>query len=449
MSITSRTLLVAFFLCLFPLSLIAEVSITIYNQDLSMVREKRKISIPKGKDEIRFQDVPSRIIPSSVHFKCENVILMEQNYEYDLVDFNKLLLRYIDQCITVTTRDNRTFSGTLLSSGDGIVIANPKGEITSLRHDWVADVSFPQLPGGLITRPTLVWKVDSPKSGDFMTEVSYLTRGLSWQAEYIALVDERDEALNLSAWVNITNNSGGSFTDTKVKLIAGDVSIVPETMKRHAYLRDDFAIAIAAPQFEQQAFYEYHLYTLQRTTDIADNQIKQVSLFNPADAKKITKEYRYGPSLKPKIGHRPDKVNVTLIVENSVENGLGMAIPKGRIRVYKEGPDGTPEFIGEDSIDHTPTNEMIYIATGSAFDIVGEKKQTYSRGNDRKWEISIRNRKQETIEIYVSESLPGGYTMVDATSGWKQITANIIEWKLNLKPNEEKVVFYHYIHPTR
>lgn len=422
----------------------AELAITVYNDNLGLVRESREFDFPKGVGEIRFVDVAAQIIPTSVHFSCDRAILLEQNYEFDLVDPYKLMKKYIDHEIELITEDGR-FTGTLLSADGGAVIRESDNTIRSIGKDRIVNVHFSQLPEGLITRPTLVWTTESKKGGKGNAEMSYLTNGMRWEAEYVAVTDKIDENLELAGWVNINNHSGATYKEAQIKLMAGDVKI--ERKGRGAYegmeISPEGRIHSRKDQFKEQEFYEYHLYTLQRASTLRDNQMKQISLF-PTAKTPIEKEYRYEP-------YMGKKVKVSLEFKNEKKNGLGMPLPKGLVRVYKEGPDGGLEFVGEDRIDHTPTDETVRISTGNAFDVVGERTQVdrKRRGNDWDTEylIKIRNRKRkEAVTVTVAESFWGDWELLDSTTdGWVKNSASNVEWKVHVKPGEEKEVKYRVL----
>ena len=431
-----------------------EVSVTIYNQDLGLVKDVRELQFQKGRSIIKFTDVAARIDPTSVHFKPVNpsdrVSILEQNYQYDLVSSTKILQKYLDREIELFTKsagseaEGKSYKGRLLSySSDNVTLQEPEGAIRIVRLDEVRDLYFPTLPEGLITKPTLVWLLDSQVKGKRKAEVSYLTGGMNWHAEYVAVVDQRDENLELAAWVSIDNRSGATYEEAKVKLIAGEVHRVREERMpprlAKGYIAD---MAAGAPQFEEKAFFEYHLYTLLRPATIKDNEIKQVSLFPSTDVE-VKKIFTYD-------GARYDKkVRVELEFKNSEGAGLGMPLPKGKIRVYKEDVDKALEFVGEDRIDHTPKNEKVRVFLGNAFDIVGERKKIDFKKirddiTEESYQIKLRNHKEEAVEVVVVEHL-SAYTeweIRESTQGYEKKDAGTIEFKIHLAPDEEVVVNY-------
>jgi len=422
------------------------VSVTVYNQNLALVREVRELNFRKGVNEVKFTDVAAQIDPTSVHFKArqtpEQVAILEQNYQYDLVSSEKLLQKYIDQNIEVQTKQGEIYSGQLLSyDGSGLTLMQKEGDIKIVSRAEVRDISFPSLPEGLITRPTLLWLLDSDFQGKQKAEVSYLTGGMNWHAEYVAVVDQKDQNLELAGWVSIENNSGATYPQAKLKLIAGDVHRVEEEFRRMAVDGMAREAKIAAPGFEEKAFFEYHLYTLSRPATIKDREIKQISLF-PNTTVRVQKKFVYDGA------YYAGKVRVNLEFDNSQKAGLGMPLPKGKIRVYKEDTDKSLEFIGEDRIDHTPKDEKVTIYVGNAFDIVGERKQTdYERLSDRvdryTYEISLRNHKEESVEVVVVEHLYyGDWEITKTDTPFVKKDASTIEFVVQLEKDQENKINY-------
>jgi len=431
----------------------AEVAVTIYNQDLGLIKDVRELEFQKGRSIIKFTDVAARIDPTSVHFKPMNpsdrVSILEQNYQYDLVSSTKILQKYVDKEIELFTKsagpkgEGKSYKGRLLSySNENVTLQEPEGAIRIVRLDEVRDLYFPTLPEGLITKPTLVWLLDSQVSGKRKAEVSYLTSGINWHTEYVAVVDQRDENLELAGWVSIDNRSGATYQDAKVKLIAGEVHRVREERIPPRLAKGYMVEAAAAPQFEEKAFFEYHLYTLLRPATIKDNEIKQVSLF-PSTEVKVKKIFTYDGA---RYG---DKVRVELEFKNSESAGLGMPLPKGKIRVYKEDVDKALEFVGEDRIDHTPKNEKVRVFLGNAFDIVGERQKTDFKKirddiTEESYQIKLRNHKEEAVEVVVVEHLYA-YTeweIRESTHPYEKKDANTIEFKIHLDQDQEVVLNY-------
>ena len=424
-----------------------EIAITVYNNDLAVVKDIRTLDLKNGMSELKYQEVAARIDPTSVHFKSltapEKVAIIEQNYEYDLVSADKIAEKYLDKDITIVLKDKNSFNGQLLSYDGGyFTLKTESGMIRLVSRDNIANIDFPKLPEGLITRPTLVWLINNTKPGAHKTEVSYLTSGLSWRAEYVAVAKDNDQKLELNAWVSIDNRSGATYPDAKLKLIAGEVHQVmqarPMRMAKGMVMQ---AMEAAAPQFEEKSFFEYHLYTLQRATTIKQNQTKQISLF-PSVETKVKKIYTYESS------RSQDDVRVNLEFFNSKQNGMGMPLPAGKVRVYKEDPDDASlEFIGEDLIDHTPKDEKVRLFLGNAFDIKAERAMTdkSSTGKDsytETWQIKLRNHKDSAVDIVVVERLYGFWEIKKATHQYKKKDATTVEFFVNVPKDQEVVLEY-------
>ncbi|MDZ7260951.1 MAG: DUF4139 domain-containing protein, partial [candidate division KSB1 bacterium] len=358
------------------------------------------------------------------------------------VSTSKMLEKYVDQTIKVYTKE-QTYSGMLLSSSQGdVMLQEASGSIRVINKETIQNLEFPKLPEGLITRPTLVWILKTDKAGEHWTEVSYLTTGINWHAEYVGVSKQNDTVLELGGWVSIDNKSGATYENAKLKLVAGEVHRAEErvpTLPRAKALM--MAEAAGAPQFEEKAFFEYHLYTLQRPATVKDNQIKQISLF-PTTETKVKKIFTYD-------GARDQKdVKVNLEFKNSKEDGLGMPLPKGKIRVYKEDEaDKSLEFIGEDFIDHTPKDEKVRVYLGNAFDVVGERtqkdrKDLSKRSREETWEIKLRNHKETDIEVTVIEHLYGDWEIRRSTHEWKKKDAQTMEFTVPVKKDGETVIEY-------
>lgn len=425
-----------------------DVAITVYNNRMALVKDVREIDLDKGNIEVKFRDVAATIDPTSVHFKSltasNDVSILEQNYEYDLVNQDKVLEKYIDQEITVFTKQDGPFKGKLLSHrGGSILLQMDSGNLKSVATNAVINIDFPSLPEGLITRPTLVWHLNnSGKNGAHKTEVSYLAGNIDWHAEYVAVSKKEDTELELNSWVSIDNQSGTDYENARLKVVAGDVNLAQrpsaDRFRKGVMMA---AEAAPAPQFEEKSFFEYHLYTLQRRTTIKNNQIKQISLF-PTTTTRIDKIYLYNGS------RFPEDVRVNLEFKNSKEFGLGIPLPMGKIRVYKEDDaDQSLEFVGEDYIDHTPKDEKVRIYVGNAFDIKGERTKKSQRkiadkAREETIEIKIRNHKETDIEVLVEENVWGDWEIRNQSHPYKKKDANTIAFKVPVKKDAETVVEY-------
>jgi hypothetical protein len=410
-----------------------------------VVREVRKIDLAAGDNVIRFTDVASGIDPTTVAFKSltapDSTAVLEQSYEYDLVSPDKLLQKYVGQTVIINRKqeplkDDRshtpeTIQGKLLSyDGSTFVLQTDNRQLPIQiipRNNDLSEIKLFDLQTGLITKPTLVWKLHAEKAGTHEAQVTYQTDSLTWRADYTVVVNKEDTAADVGAWVSILNESGASYANAKLKLVAGDVQRLKSAEQNEAQrARSAVAREGGAPQFAEKSFFEYHLYTLVRTTTLANNSTKQIELFPTRSGVGVSKTYVYYglpgemrywvspyPNQDRNLGTLTNrKVDVYLQLANSGKNGLGLPLPAGRVRVYKKDEaDAANEFIGEDLIQHTPKDEAILVRVGSAFDIVGERKQTNFTidGNGRviteSFEIALRNHKKEAVKVIVKENL--------------------------------------------
>ncbi len=438
----------------------------------AMVRHDRPIRLEAGRSTLRFTDVAGLIDPTTVTFSSLTdpaTRVLEQNFQFDLVSSDKLLQKFIDRPVTVErTVGNQASnaSGTLLSSADGLVLRGSDGSITALRE--YSAVKFPELPGGLITKPTLEWLLSAPRGGEQKTRVTYQTGGITWWADYNLVFNPGKDAnsglLDLSAWVSIINQSGVGYPDAKLKLIAGDVHRAPA-----APVALPRAMAMAAKTMEaddagfaQKAFFEFHLYTLGRRATLPNNSTKQIELFDQAKqvpAKKVLVYYglagNYGwdtPMMERDLGLPMNrKVDVYLEFRNDKAVGLGVPLPAGRIRVSQlDNADGSVEFIGEDRIDHTPKDENVRVKLGSAFDVVGERRQvdfavdTRARWMEEEVEVKLRNHKDQPVDVIVKESLYrwSNWKVMTKTHDFTREDARTIHFPVRVAKDGEAVVRY-------
>jgi len=435
------------------------MEVTVYNQDLGVVKDVRSIELTEGRSSIQFADVAARIDPTSVHFKSltdpAGVEILEQNYQFDLVDRTKLLEKYLGKEIRIVRygRDGRpveTQTGVLLGAEGGRPGVVRIGDQVVMDPDGTT--VLPALPEGLITKPTLVWDLAAAKGGKHQVEVSYMTSGLTWSADYVAVVSPDDTKADLNAWVTLTNTSGARYPDARLKLVAGDVRRVQPEPKGDVAGRyaGEAAWDFETELFVEKAFFEYHLYTLQRSTTIADNETKQVALLN-APGVAVRKLYVFDPAQAPAVPSEREgadlrKVGVRLEMDNKEASGLGMPLPKGRVRVYKADADDSLQFVGEDLIDHTPKDEKVSLRVGDAFDLVGgrqvlDHRALGPRAQQERIRIVLRNHKEaETVSITVVEHLQGDWTIGAANVPFVKKDAQTAEFTVPVPPGEEVAI---------
>jgi hypothetical protein len=420
------------------------LSVTVYNQNLGVIKDVREINISSGTSEIKITDVAQQIDPTSVHIKLDGDVI-EQNYQYDLVSLDKILRKFVNQNIRLISEANEIVEGKLLSAiGGQIVIEKPEGGLVMLPNVNKYRFSVDYLPEGLITQPTLVWMVNSNSSGKQDVELSYQTHGMNWHAEYVAVLNEDDTKLDLNSWVSIDNQSGTTYKDAKLKLVAGDLNLVQDINIRggvdYTYMMEK---SVAGDQqFEEKSFFEYHIYNLQRPTTLANNETKQISLFEASNVS-AKKKYFYGSTSSRWYWNQQGEQKIAVIIEfeNNEEYGLGVPMPKGKVRVYKSDGESL-EFIGEDLIDHTPNKEKVKLKIGDAFDIIADEVQTAntqisSKVWEQEYEITFKNRKEEDVVIEVERNLGTNWEILSSSQSYKKKDAFRITFNVPVKADGE------------
>jgi hypothetical protein len=405
-----------------------KVAITVYNQNFGLVREIRKLELGEGKVSLEYRDVSAHIQPETVHIKSldgdDVLTVMEQNYRYDLLSPQKLLEKYVDKKIKVYRYNEKLGreemkEAKVLAVEQGTVL-EIDGEVT---YGVPGRLAFPEVPANLIAKPSLVWLLGSRKAQQ-RVEISYLTQNLNWVADYVMVVGDDDKVGDLTGWVTLTNQSGTDYEQAQLKLVAGDVQRVQPTDVTTTLSRGRGGKSRAKDQFKEEGFFEYHLYTLERPTTLLDKEKKQVSLLE-AHGIGVNKKlifwganYYYRGNYGQVVANQ--KVGVYLDIKNTKRNRLGMALPKGTVRVYKADKSGAKQFIGEDNIDHTPRDEEIRIKMGEAFDVVGDRKQMEwnalsSCVSESSWEIELRNHKDVAERVEVFEPIGGDWEIVQSS----------------------------------
>jgi hypothetical protein len=439
------------------------VNITVYNSNIGLVRETRSLSLPTGRIALNFADVAAQIRPETVHLASltatDALRILEQNYQYDLLNPAKLLSKYVGREVTLILRryENSTeiltpVQATLLSDNGGQVW-RINGQIV-INPTNIAEMRFPDVPQNLVATPTLVWDLENDKSGAQTVEANYLTAGLNWRADYVLVINADDTKGDVQGWVTLTNTSGVGFENARLQLVAGDVNRVHEEMQ---YARDDAVLGAAnrersASQFQEKAFFEYHLYTLGRPATIREQETKQVSLLEAANFN-VSKEFvingaaHYYRSYNNPGQVIKDKVGIYMQFRNSQQNQLGIPLPAGTVRLYKKDEQGGQQFIGEDRLDHTPKDEDVRVKVGDAFDIVSERKQTDYKVistyvYEYAYEIKIRNHKDVPVIVIVDEAIGGDWTMLSSTFKAEKTAAFAARFHVPVKKDGEAVLSY-------
>jgi hypothetical protein len=438
-----------------------DLSVTVYNSNLALVRDVRQIHLQSGVFPLHFEDVAASIMPATVHFRSltdpAKLGVIEQNYEYDLLDPQKLLQKYVGREMTVM-RTNISGDAMKWNLEKGLLLAdNNGGTVWKIGDEIVTNAqpySFPDLPGNLYSRPTLVWTLENRGAGAQRVEASYLTNNMNWSADYVLTVGRDEKSADLDGWVTLVNNSGAAYTNTKLQLVAGEVHLAePEpAMKSRIYSQLEAVAAGSASQFQQEGLSEYHLYTLERRTSIQNNESKQISLLTgtniPVEKYLSVEGQQYFYRNPQGIGNAiPQPVKVYYRFKNDEKSGLGMPLPAGTVRVYQADSRGATQFAGENKIDHTPKDETLRIYVGNAFDVVCERKQMdYKKlaGNlyEMEYQIALRNHKDGPVTVEVREPVGGDWEVVDSNYKWTKLDATTIGFSIPVEKDGAATLDY-------
>ena len=437
-----------------------EVAVTIYNDDLALVKDARRVKLKRDFNKLAWREVSARMRPETAQLRNlthpAGFHLQEQNFDFDLLTPEKLLEKYLGKEVTVIRTNPATGaetreSATVLATNGGAVLKFADRIETGIP----GRLAFSGVPENLRDKPTLVISLINPVAGEQNLELSYLTAGLSWHADYVAELNERDDHLDFNGWVTLTNQSGAAYPNARLQLVAGDLNRVrkPSPMSRDAMAMS--AKMAEVEEIKQESLFEYHLYTLQHPTTLAENQTKQVALLSATNVP-VRKElllmganyYYFG-----QYGDVGQKLKVGVFVEfQNKGEGLGVPLPKGIVRVYKKDTQGNAQFVGEDQIDHTPRNEVVRLKLGDAFDVTADKKQTdfqrlggEGRHNavfETAYQIVLKNAKKEAVTVTVREPMPGDWTMVSESQPHAKAASGVAEWKISVPADGKATLTY-------
>jgi hypothetical protein len=438
-----------------------DLNVTVYNSNIALVRDVRNLTLPSGTFRLKFMDIAATVNPATVHFRSLNepdkLGVIEQNYEYDLLEPAKLLHKYVGKEVTLvrTYQDSGTtkheeIKATLLSDNNGQVWRIGNDIVTG---SYAESYRFPEVPANLYDRPTLVMSLENSGSRKQQIEASYLANSLSWNSDYVLTVSRDDKAADLDGWVTLVNNSGTAFHNARLQLVAGDLNrIQGGAMGGLVAPKAMMSREAAAPQFQQENFSEYHLYTLGRRTSVEDKETKQISLLQGSGVPVekifvVNGQNFYYRSAQAPGSPQKDPVMVYYKFKNEEKVGLGMPLPAGSVRVYQKDSKGGILFVGEDRIGHTPKDESVTIHIGNAFDVVAERKQTdYKKIDTHTWEmeyeITLRNHKDIPITIQVNEPIGGDWEMLDSTFKFTKTAAFAAQFNVPVDKNGTAVLRY-------
>lgn len=437
-----------------------DLAVTVYNSNIALVRDVRQLTLPGGAFRLKFMDIAATVNPATVHFRSltepEKLGVVEQNYEYDLLEPAKLLHKYVGKEVTLV-RAYQENGSTKREEIKATLLADNNGPVWKIGNDIVTGMytesyRFPEVPANLFDRPTLLMSLDNSGARKHQIEASYLATNLSWNADYVLTVAREDKNADLDGWVTLTNNSGTAFHNARLQLVAGDLNRLPASGRMDAMEVRAMSKAVAAPQFQQENFSEYHLYTLGRRTSVEDKESKQISLLQgsgvPVEKMFVVngQNFYYHNQQNPGSPQK-DPVMVFYKFKNEEKAGLGMPLPAGNVRVYQKDSRGGVLFIGEDRINHTPKDETITVHIGNAFDVIAERKQTdYKRIDTHVWEmefeIALRNHKDAPIVVEVNEPIGGDWEMLSSTYKFTKTAAFAAQFKVPVDKNGTAVLKY-------
>jgi hypothetical protein len=438
-----------------------ELALTVYNSNIALVRDVRTLQLPRGTFDLQFMDIAATVNPATVHFRSltepGRVSVLEQNYEYDLLEPDKLLRKYVGRDVTLVRRRQEggatieePVTARLLSYNNAPVWQIGSEVITGLGADHIR---FPELPGNLFSRPTLIWSLSNEGGTRHRVEASYLATNLKWNADYVLTVARDDGAADIDGWVTVTNGSGTAFRNAKLQLVAGDLNrVYPASARLDADERVMKMAASAAREMSQESFSDYHLYTLDRKTTVNNNQTKQVSMLG-ATGFPIVKRYVVdGQAFYYRNAQHPgspikDVVQVYYQFTNDDRAGLGVPMPAGVVRVYQSDSRGGVQFVGEDRIAHTPKNETLKLKIGNAFDVVAERKQTdfqkiSSNVYEMEFEVVLRNHKTTPVSVEVNEPIGGTWRMLRSSHQWTKTDAWAAQFAVPVAADGESTLTY-------
>jgi hypothetical protein len=439
----------------------SDLALAVYNSNIALVRDVRQLQLPSGAFRLKFMDIAGTVNPATVHFRSitepEKVGVLEQNYEYDLLEPNKLLNKYVGKEVTLV-RSYMDSGTTKHEEIKATLLANNNGPVWKIGNDIVTGVygesyRFPEVPANLYDRPTLLMSLENSGGRKHTIETSYLASNLSWNADYVLTVGREDKTADLDGWVTLVNNSGTAFHNAKLQLVAGDLNRLPERGRyQAAEMMANAPVAKAVGGFVQESFSEYHLYSLSRRTSVEDKETKQISLLEGSNIPVEKLFVVNGQNFYYRNAQNPgsplkDPVMVFYKFKNEEKAGLGMPIPAGSVRVYQKDSKGGLLFIGEDHVDHTPKDEFITVKIGNAFDVVSERKQIdYKSISNHVWEmefeITLRNHKDAPVTVQVNEPIGGDWEMLSSTYPAKKTEAFAARFNVPVKANGESLLRY-------
>jgi hypothetical protein len=437
------------------------VAVTIYNDNLALVKDQRKIILDKGFNNLAFPGVSAKIRPETALLRSLNpnnqLQVLEQNFDFDLLTPQKMLEKYTGKqvqlaMINPATGAEKMQTAIILSTNEGVTLKIGDKIVTNPQGSYI----FDQVPDNLRDQTTLVTQLTSTSDKQQTVELGYLNAGLAWKADYVAELNRDESQLDLTGWITLTNQSGTTYYNAKLQLVAGDINQVQPEFSRGGIRQEVMMKSMSDSAVAEESLFEYHLYSLSRPTDLADQQTKQVALLS-ASSVPVHKEFLLQGNnfyYSSRYGELGQKMKVAVYVEfnNAEKAHLGIPIPKGIVRVYKNDRNGSAKFVGEDRIDHTPKNENIRLKLGDAFDITANKQQTdFKKANffaphtvayESSYEIELKNAKAEPVTVMVREPVPGEWKILQENHPHIKMTSGTAQWQITIPAESSETLCY-------
>lgn len=428
----------------FTLNLLASISLvftqtqlTVYNHGQALVKEQFKRQVKAGVSELQIEDVAETLNPSSVKLGVDgSVQILEQNYRYDLVNQNKLLKKYLGAGVTVVLQNDKKVTGELLSYDNSTLVIKGKSGTDIIQREFVGSIKCPTPKERIYVRPTLSWKVRNEKAGNYNLDLSYLASGVSWRAEYVAILNDAENELDLSSWINLRNNSGKNYKGAKLKLVAGDLQ-----RARLEGIQADHTLErmVKAAAVEERDFFDYHLYDISYPVSVNNREEKQIQWLSPTSVK-AKKSYVFQNG-----GNQLSNLQINISFKNDKETGTGVALPAGIVRMFKRDTDGALELIGENNIKHTSRDDEVSLQVGRAFDVKGKKeildrRSRQDRYREEDYRITLVNRKDERVSVNVVQHV--GYrnwSIKNSKERYEKLDASRLKFVIDVPANSEKV----------
>lgn len=427
----------------------AQTQLTVYNHGQALVKEQFTRQVVRGVSEIEIEKVAETLNPSSVKLSSQQGLqVLEQNYRYDLVDQNKLLKKYLGAAVSVILQNDTKMNGDLLSYDNATLVLKSRTGTDIIQRSYVGSIKCPTPQERLYVRPTLSWIINSEQGAKVNFDLSYLASGVSWRAEYVAIISDDDSEIDLSSWINLNNNSGKNYVDTKLKLVAGDLHRAqPENI---AMLQKDRTFSVSREAYvEERSFFEYHLYDISFPVTVNNREEKQIQWLNPTIVQSKKRFVFEGG------GSNFSNLPIKIIFTNSKQDGTGLALPAGIVRLFKKDTDDALELVGEDNLKHTSKDDLVTLEVGKAFDVKGKREVLDRRSKPDRYreediKITLANRKDEAVDVEVIQHVGfQNWKIQNPSVPYEKLDASRVKFTVPVPANTEVSLTYTSHHDLR